>query len=123
MPDIEPEKMAPAGSTDESQDQSQDAAEPDLQTLPEADAGATDGAEEMETKDGRRRGRRRVMKKRTVKDEEGYLVTKEEAAWESFSEDEPVAKKPVTLKSAGLAKKTAAGKKGQGSIMSFFGKK
>ena len=65
---------------------------------------------------GRRRGRRKVMKKKTVKDEEGYLgsfilrptllltplffsnlptkpsgriVTKEEPTWESFSEDEP----------------------------------
>ncbi|RAL65750.1 hypothetical protein DID88_005416 [Monilinia fructigena] len=30
---------------------------------------------------GRRKGRRRVMKKRTVKDEDGYLVTKQEQAW------------------------------------------
>lgn len=38
---------------------------------------------------GRKRGRRKVIKKRTMKDEEGYLVTKEEAVWESFSESEP----------------------------------
>lgn len=33
----------------------------------------TEPAESMTVSDGRRRGRRRVMKKKTVKDEEGYL--------------------------------------------------
>ena len=82
------------------------------------------------------------MKKKTVKDEEGYLgsryllcfrlafanvrtVTKEEPAWESFSEDEPAPKKPkvstATL-AAAKVKKTGGGKPGQGSIMSFFKK-
>ncbi|KAF1362764.1 hypothetical protein EJ07DRAFT_163360 [Lizonia empirigonia] len=72
---------------------------------------------------GHRRGRRRVMKKKTVKDEEGYLVTKEEAVWESFSEDEPQPKraKPAP-KPAAAAKGKPAGKKGQGSIASFFKK-
>lgn len=79
----------------------------------------------------RRRGRRKVMKKRTMKDEEGYLVTKEEAVWESFSEDEPASQpKSKTAKiqsqhksSAGSARAgvKAAGK--GGNIMSFFGKK
>lgn len=70
---------------------------------------------------GRRRGRRRVMKKKTVKDEEGYLVTKEEPVWESFSEDEPAPKK---MKTPVSSLSTAKGKKaGQGSIMSFFSKK
>nr|POE51777.1 dna polymerase delta subunit 3 [Quercus suber] len=82
--------------------------------------------ESVTVENGRRRGRRRVMKKKTVKDEDGYLVTKEEAAWESFSEDEPVAKKAKTapalvLDKAGTVKK--AGRPGQGNIMSFFGKK
>ena len=78
---------------------------------------------------GRRRGRRRVMKKKTTKDAEGYLVTKEEMAWESFSESdkEPAQKraKPVEkLADKVPAKKGAAGtKKGQGNIMSFFSKK
>jgi len=79
--------------------------------------------------DGRRRGRRKVIKKKTIKDEEGYLVTKEEAAWESFSEDEPApapkAKTPSSIASSsapGRAKKTN-GRPGQGNIMSFFGKK
>jgi DNA polymerase delta subunit 3 len=91
---------------------------------------------------GRRRGRRRVMKKKTFRDEEGYLgmsstclysffyywhkaVTKDEPVWESFSEDEPVAPlKPKVQSSttASKAKKPAA-KAGQGNIMSFFGKK
>ncbi|CZR63295.1 uncharacterized protein PAC_13192 [Phialocephala subalpina] len=73
----------------------------------------------------RRRGRRRVMKKKTVKDEEGYLVTKEEPVWESFSEDEPApAPKPkVHAPAASTKAKKGAAKQGQGSIMSFFGKK
>ncbi|KAL8913800.1 MAG: hypothetical protein Q9171_001403 [Xanthocarpia ochracea] len=74
---------------------------------------------------GRRRGRRKVMKKKTMKDEEGYLVTKEEPGWESFSEDEPVAKE-ATLSSTASSHpkgKKMAGRPGQGNIMSFFGKK
>lgn len=98
--------------------------------------------ETVSVQGGRRRGRRRVMKKRTMKDDEGYLgmlclpslatkilimiiVTKEEAVWESFSEEEPEPKKkkanfaaPTTAKG-----KKAGGKAGQGNIMSFFGKK
>ncbi|KAJ4351723.1 uncharacterized protein N0V89_007066 [Didymosphaeria variabile] len=71
---------------------------------------------------GRRRGRRRVMKKKKVKDEDGYLVTKEEAVWESFSEDEPEPKKvkPTPKTTATKGKKT--GGKSQGSIASFFKK-
>jgi DNA polymerase delta subunit 3 len=82
----------------------------------------------------RRRGRRKVMKKRTMKDEEGYLVTKEEAVWESFSEDEPQSQ--PTLKAAFLKKIPGQPKSSSGSgkasgkaaskggnIMSFFGKK
>jgi DNA polymerase delta subunit 3 len=98
---------------------------------------------------GRRRGRRRVMKKKTIKDEEGYLgkftghltyyrtsarlclcfttkVTREEPAWEFFSEDEPVkpkSKPPSSLPPSSDKSKKGAGKAGQGSIMSFFGKK
>ncbi|KAJ5121524.1 uncharacterized protein N7515_009485 [Penicillium bovifimosum] len=75
--------------------------------------------EEVTVQGGRRRGKRQVMKKKTVKDEEGYLVTREEATWESFSEDEPAPKKkPVNVPKA-KAPKAA----GQGNIMSFFGKK
>ncbi|RDW80828.1 hypothetical protein BP5796_05526 [Coleophoma crateriformis] len=73
----------------------------------------------------RRRGRRRVIKKKTIKDDEGYLVTKEEAVWESFSEDEAVALKTKgsNAASTALKPKKVAAKTGQGSIMSFFGKK
>ncbi|EPS32841.1 hypothetical protein PDE_07802 [Penicillium oxalicum 114-2] len=77
--------------------------------------------EEVTVQGGRRRGRRQVMKKKTIKDEEGYLVTREEATWESFSEDEPA---PPPKKPAVNVAKAKGGKPtGQGNIMSFFGKK
>ncbi len=75
------------------------------------------------------------MKKKTVKDDEGYLITKEEPAWESFSESEPevVAKKQQQMPTSSAASSSAGqkgGKKaaggasqGRGSIMSFFGKR
>lgn len=74
---------------------------------------------------GRRRGKRRVMKKKTVMDDQGYLVTVQETGWESFSEDEPAPpaakKKPEAGSQPAKPKKPAA--KGQGNIMSFFSKK
>ncbi|PSR90607.1 DNA polymerase subunit Cdc27 [Coniella lustricola] len=74
---------------------------------------------------GRRRGKRRVMKKKTIMDEQGYLVTVQEAGWESFSEDEPASSLPKkgTEKAAQPTKPKKAAPKGQGNIMSFFGKK
>ncbi len=93
---------------------------------------------------GRRRGRRKVMKKKTMKDEEGYLGTyllerhifgeslfgtytsdHRGTGWESFSEDEPVAKEatPSSTVSSNPKGKKMAGRPGQGNIMSFFGKK
>jgi DNA polymerase delta subunit 3 len=84
----------------------------------------------------RRRGKRKVLKKKTMKDEEGYLVTREEPAWESFSEDEPappkakanptVPRMQTQSQGKGAAKGELAEKgmrKGGGNIMSFFGKK
>jgi DNA polymerase delta subunit 3 len=53
-------------------------------------------------------------------------VTKEEQVWESFSEDELAVPKPKALSSfssSGVKAKKGPGKPGQGSIMSFFGKK
>ncbi|EMD86266.1 hypothetical protein COCC4DRAFT_39394 [Bipolaris maydis ATCC 48331] len=105
------------------------AVESQTETTPTATATA-DAAEPAEDEatftvtNGRRRGRRRVMKKKKVKDEDGYLVTKEEAVWESFSEEEPAPKKakPAPAKPASSAKGKNAGKKGQGSIASFFKK-
>lgn len=46
-------------------------------------------------------------------------MTREEATWESFSEDEPAPKK----KPAVNVPKAKGAKPGQGNIMSFFGKK
>lgn len=120
--------------------ESEHEAEPEPAPEPEPEAPAATPAEQgVTTTGGRRRGRRRVMKKKTTKDAEGYLVTKEEAAWESFSEDEaprpakvevntPAAtankvkdETPAAKKSSGGAASGAA-KKGQGNIMSFFKK-
>lgn len=51
------------------------------------------------------------------------VVTKEEAVWESFSEDEPQPKKPKPApKPVNTAKGKNAAKKGQGSIANFFKK-
>ncbi|KAL8639683.1 MAG: hypothetical protein Q9228_003306 [Teloschistes exilis] len=75
---------------------------------------------------GRRRGRRKIMKKMTLRDDEGYLVTKEEPAWESFSEDEPPPKQTTltpTPSSTSTKGPKSTAKKGQGNLMSFFGKK
>lgn len=85
----------------------------------------------------RRRGKRKVMKKKTVKDEEGFLVTREEEAWESFSEEDtqPVKKtslpapkqgapQPKTQSQKGVMPKAAGAATGKKKdIMSFFGKK
>ncbi|KAH5407493.1 hypothetical protein HBI47_171510 [Parastagonospora nodorum] len=85
---------------------------------------STQGEATVIVENGRRRGKRRVMKKKKVKDEDGYLVTKDEAVWESFSEDEPEPKKlkTATTKPSSSTKGKPAGKKGQGSIASFFKK-
>ncbi|KAI9901451.1 hypothetical protein N3K66_003268 [Trichothecium roseum] len=89
------------------------------------------------TESGRRRGKRRVMKKKRIMDDKGYMVTIQEAGWESFSEDEaPPAKKPAlssstptpsssttTTTATNTKAKKPAGKAAQGNIMSFFSKK
>lgn len=109
--------------------------DPDNVDWSDSDTESKKKKEETNTEPKRRRGRRKVMKKRTVKDDEGFLVTREEEAWESFSEDEPAPmKKPIVAATKGSApaksssqkssapKSTAtAGKKKD--IMSFFGKK
>ena len=90
----------------------------------------------------RKRGKRKVMKKRTMKDEDGFLATKEEEMWEDFSETDDDEPKKVEVKKSfpstsknslsssqsqtqSSQKSKAGGKKGGGggSIMSFFGKK
>ena len=108
-------------------------------------ASSTKNSQSADTGPKRRRGKRKIMKKRTMKDEDGYLVTKEEAAWESFSEDEPEpapappkrempknsfagAKTQTSSQSQGGSQVKAGAKKkgaggGGGNIMNFFGKK
>ncbi|KAM5354331.1 hypothetical protein ACJ41O_000980 [Fusarium nematophilum] len=73
---------------------------------------------------GRRRGKRRVMKKKRILDDQGYMVTIQEQGWESFSEDEapPPAKKPAPAPAPTAPKAKKAAPKGQGNIMSFFKK-
>jgi DNA polymerase delta subunit 3 len=111
--------------------------EKDRQKAPAKDNSAKQEEESVKTEPKRRRGKRKVMKKKTMKDEDGYLVTKEEVVWESFSEDEAEPKKPKALFPSSSAKsssqiKGTAGKsggkpagsgKGGGGIMNFFGKK
>jgi DNA polymerase delta subunit 3 len=90
---------------------------------------AEEPPKEESTGPKRKRGKRKVMKKRTMKDEDGYLVTKEEEAWESFSESDTEKVKPKAF--AGFQKKapppkkaaTTAAAPGRKSIASFFGKK
>ncbi|EFZ01495.2 DNA polymerase subunit Cdc27 [Metarhizium robertsii ARSEF 23] len=76
---------------------------------------------------GRRRGKRRVLKKKRILDDQGYMVTIQEPGWESFSEDDitPPAKKPTPplMPSSSMKAKKTSTKGSQGSIMSFFAKK
>lgn len=120
--------------------------EEEEETPAELEAKADEGPAEVvsSTGDGRKRGKRRVTKKVTKMDDQGYLgkltspclslpsltyyaVTSHEVAWESFSEDEapPAVKAKVEKveKPAPATKGKKGGAKGQGSIMSFFGKK
>ena len=110
----------------EEEEQANDASAP----APELENPTEEAA--VSTTGGRRRGRRRIMKKKHFKDAEGYMVTKEEPAWESFSEDEKVAppqtKKPTGMPSSAKSskddkEKRSSGKSGQGNIMKFFSKK
>ncbi|CAI9628279.1 dna polymerase subunit cdc27 protein [Alternaria burnsii] len=117
MMEDDDEEMPDAPATADSQPEAPSTAATDTTEPAEGEATVT-------VTNGRRRGRRRVMKKKKVKDEDGYLVTKEEAVWESFSEEEPTTKKakPASAKPSSSAKGKNAGKKGQGSIASFFKK-
>ncbi|KAH0547723.1 hypothetical protein FGG08_000213 [Glutinoglossum americanum] len=118
---------------DELMEDSHDVKPEDLQEIKEVSPTAPQEPEATGTPlapsgGGRRRGRRKVMKKKTIKDEEGYIVTREEPVWESFSEAEPEPPKPKTPTSTASStgpnkSRKSAGKPGQGNIMSFFGKK
>ncbi|TFA97480.1 DNA polymerase delta subunit 3 [Trichoderma ghanense] len=138
MQDPEEDVREEAKKDDEQSDEEMEEAsepEPEPETEPEPEQQPKEEKEPTEvvsnSSNGRRRGKRRVMKKKRILDDQGYMVTIQEAAWESFSEDEapaPAAAKatptPTPASSAQKAKKAAAGKGGsQGSIMSFFSKK
>jgi DNA polymerase delta subunit 3 len=119
MADAPPEGTDPDAEVVVEPEETDDTAALDIKPKPE---GLEQEKEILTVSGGRRRGRRRVTKKVTVKDEEGYLVTTEEPAWESFSEEEPVLKKPKPIPASTTGKKKST-TKGQGNIMSFFGKK
>jgi DNA polymerase subunit Cdc27 len=86
----------------------------------------------------RKRGKRKVLRKTTKRDEKGYLgifteinnililVTKNEYVYESFSEDDDSDAPPKVAKTATNPvpdkKKGKANAAGQKSLMSFFGK-
>ncbi|PQE26640.1 hypothetical protein CJF31_00010584 [Rutstroemia sp. NJR-2017a BVV2] len=121
-------KMMEDDDDDEEEAEPSPAPEPEPAAEEEEEEKEEENAKEEEptvtTSNGRRRGRRRVMKKKTVKDEDGYLVTKQEAVWESFSEDEPAPAPKAKVVTTNTAKpKKGAPKAGQGNIMAFFGKK
>ncbi|KAB2573692.1 DNA polymerase subunit Cdc27 [Lasiodiplodia theobromae] len=111
---------APAAASEELEEPEKLDADAPAPAKPEPEPEKKD---EVTVSNGRRRGRRRVMKKKTYKDDEGYFVTKEEPVWESFSEDEPQPKKPKPNPTTTTKPKKGGGKQGQGSIMSFFAKK
>ncbi|KAH7163609.1 DNA polymerase subunit Cdc27 [Dactylonectria estremocensis] len=138
MDDEEDEEDAEASEKDDepADEEMEEAPEPEPEPEPEAKKEEKEPAEVVSSAgDGRRRGKRRVMKKKRILDEQGYMVTIQEPGWESFSEDEappPAKKQAVTVtqtqsqsstpsSSAGKGKKPAG--KGQGNIMSFFAKK
>ncbi|KAJ0419042.1 DNA polymerase subunit Cdc27 [Aspergillus carlsbadensis] len=110
---------------DEEDEEMPDAAEPEEPSAPIDQPPPKQEELKVEAivKDGRRRGRRQVMKKAVKKDSEGYLVTVEEPSWESFSEDEPAPPPPKRKPVVSAPKGKSGAKAGQGNIMSFFGKK
>ncbi|KAG5952148.1 hypothetical protein E4U57_006358 [Claviceps arundinis] len=76
----------------------------------------------------RYRGKRRVMQKKRILDDQGYMVTIQEPGWESFSEDDtlqPPVKKTViaSAPSSSIKSKKSSSKGAQGSITSFFNKR
>ncbi|KAK2005636.1 hypothetical protein LZ32DRAFT_642282 [Colletotrichum eremochloae] len=122
--------MEESEEEDEPEEKEEEPADEAMQEAPEPEAQPEPEPAEVvsSTGDGRRRGKRRIMKKKQIMDDQGYLVTIQEPAWEEFSEDEappPSKAKPSSAPSSGSqppkGKKTAP--KGQGNIMSFFAKK
>ncbi|KAG5984076.1 hypothetical protein E4U55_006108 [Claviceps digitariae] len=105
-------------------------AEAEAEAPPDSAMSGCDGLSETVSSvtNGRRRGKRRVMQKKRILDDQGYMVTIQEPGWESFSEDDtpqPPSKKPTpaSAPSSSAKSKKSNGKAVQGSIMSFFNKK
>ncbi|KAM0348758.1 hypothetical protein ACHAPU_004197 [Fusarium lateritium] len=127
--DDEDEKEESDKESEQADEEMEEAPEPEPEAEPEAKKEEEEPAEVVSsTGEGRRRGKRRVMKKKRILDDQGYMVTIQEQGWESFSEDEApapakkVAPTPTPSSSAGSKSKKSA-PKGQGNIMSFFSKK
>jgi len=131
-------RMMEEDEENESDDEAEEKDDPVDQEMEEAPEPEPEPAPQEKVKDepaevisstegGRRRGRRKVMQKKRILDDQGYMVTIQEPGWESFSEDEapPPSKKaaPAPSKEAAAKSKKPAGKAGQGNIMSFFSKK
>ncbi|KAM0238948.1 hypothetical protein ACHAP5_008454 [Fusarium lateritium] len=126
--DDEDEKEESDKESEEADEEMEEAPEPEAEPEPESKKEEKEPAETVSsTGDGRRRGKRRVMKKKRILDDQGYMVTIQEPGWESFSEDEAPApaKKaaPTPTPSSSAGSKAKAAPKGQGNIMSFFAKK
>lgn len=144
----QPPRKSPTPEEEEAKEEpeSKEPTPPASDTKPPATTEAEAEAEATEPP-RRRRGKRKVMRKVHVKDEDGYLCTREEAVWESYSEDEPESQPPAKQQRTAVVrtkpkmetdtdegeakggKKPAAKKRGkagagqQGNIMSFFQKK
>ncbi|KAI9665562.1 MAG: hypothetical protein M1831_001705 [Alyxoria varia] len=136
----EHDKPADEASPSSRHEASEENADEEMKDSPPASNAAAEEDEveaaPTDEKPRRRRGRRRVTRKKTTKDAEGYLVTRQESGWESFSETEPETAAPAPSKkptvTLGESKKgtqpqqksqQSQAKKGQGNIMNFFGKK
>ncbi|KAK1598144.1 DNA polymerase subunit Cdc27 [Colletotrichum navitas] len=123
--------MEESDDEDEPEEKEEESADEPMEEAPEPEAQPEPEPTEVvsSTGDGRRRGKRRIMKKKQIMDDQGYLVTIQEPAWEEFSEDEapppPSKAKSSSMPSSGSqpSKGKKAAPKGQGNIMSFFAKK
>ncbi|KAF3483315.1 uncharacterized protein GIQ15_02639 [Arthroderma uncinatum] len=122
MPDA-PESPSEEPTPAESEKASPVSTSATSQKKPEPEPEPESSVPEKPSTGQRRRGRRQVTKKKVSKDAEGYLVTKEELVWESFSEDEPEPPKRKLPPSSSAKFAKGGIKSSQGSIMSFFGKK
>ncbi|EFQ30621.1 DNA polymerase subunit Cdc27 [Colletotrichum graminicola M1.001] len=129
--EAELKQMMEESDEDEPEEKEAESADDPMEEAPEPEAQPEPEPTEVvsSTGDGRRRGKRRVMKKKQIMDDQGYLVTIQEPAWEEFSEDEapppPSKAKSSSTPSSGSqpSKGKKAAPKGQGNIMSFFAKK